>query len=72
MKNYLIAKDKKGILKTFSNISELKNDIDNISSWLKIKANSHGDAIKKFPLLEDKYKEINNTSDLKHIINFDE
>jgi hypothetical protein len=63
-----MAREKNGVLVSYNTISALKKDIDNITSWLNVKANSVAEAFEKFPLLEKKYDEINGVEKLKHII----
>lgn len=68
MKKYIIAKMKSGEMKSLT-AEQLRSEIDNIASWLSIKANSVENAINKFPALEAKYK--GDADNLKHIIDLD-
>lgn len=68
MKKYIIARNKSGLLRMFNTMAELKKEIDNISSWLSVKAGTAKEAFQKFPILEKKYTEIYDNDKLKHII----
>jgi len=68
MKKYIIAQDKQGKFIVFATISDLRDELDNIKSWLSIRADSIEEAIDRFPEIEAKYDKINKADSLKHII----
>jgi len=68
MKKYIIARDKSGKLRAYPSIAGLKKQIDNISSWLNVRADSVDEAFEQFPILEARYDEANGPDKLRHII----